>query len=427
MLARTRPIGRYSRSSRRMRSRLAATASRRGASSAGQPPALGLAGLGQAVEAPRAALGVLPLAGHEALRLELAQQRVHRVRVDRDEAAADLADVLHQPPAVGRLARAGSAARAAAAGRRGAARRRAGPGSPAPRAPAAALAASSGAASATARSVRRGDIGPSIAHRAAALRRARTGGSFAGAREGAPGPREGPQAHLDAVTATCQLVRSTSCRAADRRPSGGDRDGRTACRSRPRAARGQGAAERGARGDARGARAHARGMPGGGRRAPQLADAQLAIARELGARSWPALVRDAQARAMARGERARALVEWATSARRDDAEALLRSIPVWRARLSTPRWCWATPSASARRWPRMPGGAPPARRARLGAAALRRLLGLPRRRAHRRPRRLRPRAAARRARTRTPRWEDDEYRAHDARCTARPASRTSRA
>ena len=55
----------------------------------------------------------------------------------------------------------------------------------------------------------------------------------------------------------------------------------------------------------------------------RLADAQLAIARELGARSWPALVREAQARNMARHERARALVGWATSGRRDDAEALL--------------------------------------------------------------------------------------------------------
>ena len=67
--------------------------------------------------------------------------------------------------------------------------------------------------------------------------------------------------------------------------------------------------------------------PGGGRRAPRLADAQLAVARELGARSWPALVRDAQARAMARDERARTLVEWATSGRRDDAEALLALDP----------------------------------------------------------------------------------------------------
>jgi ankyrin repeat protein/GNAT superfamily N-acetyltransferase len=59
----------------------------------------------------------------------------------------------------------------------------------------------------------------------------------------------------------------------------------------------------------------------------RLADAQLAVARELGARSWPALVRDAQARAMARGERARTLVEWATSGRRDGAETLLALDP----------------------------------------------------------------------------------------------------
>jgi ankyrin repeat protein/GNAT superfamily N-acetyltransferase len=59
----------------------------------------------------------------------------------------------------------------------------------------------------------------------------------------------------------------------------------------------------------------------------RLADAQLAIARELGARSWPALVRDAQTREMARDERARALVEWATSGRRDDAEAALALDP----------------------------------------------------------------------------------------------------
>jgi ankyrin repeat protein/GNAT superfamily N-acetyltransferase len=62
-------------------------------------------------------------------------------------------------------------------------------------------------------------------------------------------------------------------------------------------------------------------------RAPLLADAQLAIARALGARSWPALVRDAHARAVARGERARTLVERATSARREDVEALLALDP----------------------------------------------------------------------------------------------------
>jgi ankyrin repeat protein/GNAT superfamily N-acetyltransferase len=48
---------------------------------------------------------------------------------------------------------------------------------------------------------------------------------------------------------------------------------------------------------------------------PTLSDAQLAVARELGARSWPALVR--------RVERGRELVLAATSARQSDAEALL--------------------------------------------------------------------------------------------------------
>src|SRR4051812_39348617 len=67
--------------------------------------------------------------------------------------------------------------------------------------------------------------------------------------------------------------------------------------------------------------------PAAGTDAPRLADAQLAIARELGARSWPALVRDAQARAMSRDERARTLVEWATSGRRDDAEAVMALEP----------------------------------------------------------------------------------------------------
>jgi hypothetical protein len=62
-------------------------------------------------------------------------------------------------------------------------------------------------------------------------------------------------------------------------------------------------------------------------RALRLADAQLAIARALGARSWPALVREGQARAVVRGERARTLVEWATSARSDDAGALLALDP----------------------------------------------------------------------------------------------------
>jgi ankyrin repeat protein len=68
-------------------------------------------------------------------------------------------------------------------------------------------------------------------------------------------------------------------------------------------------------------------QPAAAGRPLRLADAQLAVARELGARSWPALVRDAQARAVARGERARALVERATSGRRADAEALLALDP----------------------------------------------------------------------------------------------------
>ena len=73
------------------------------------------------------------------------------------------------------------------------------------------------------------------------------------------------------------------------------------------------------------AAARARMGPGPAGAAAAAADAQLAVARELGARSWPALVRDAQARD--RGERARTFVEWATSARREDAEALLALDP----------------------------------------------------------------------------------------------------
>jgi hypothetical protein len=80
-------------------------------------------------------------------------------------------------------------------------------------------------------------------------------------------------------------------------------------------------------GDARARERLLTAQPTAADREPKLADAQLAIARELGARSWPALVRDAQARAMARGERARTLVEAATSGRRDDAEALLALDP----------------------------------------------------------------------------------------------------
>src|SRR5829696_9580777 len=54
----------------------------------------------------------------------------------------------------------------------------------------------------------------------------------------------------------------------------------------------------------------------------KLADAQLALARELGETSWPRLVRRAEAEAVAREDRARRLVEEATNGRRDHADAL---------------------------------------------------------------------------------------------------------
>ena len=60
---------------------------------------------------------------------------------------------------------------------------------------------------------------------------------------------------------------------------------------------------------------------------PRLSAAQLAVARELGARSWPALVRAAEAAAVRRDERARRFVEAATSGRRDVADALLALEP----------------------------------------------------------------------------------------------------
>jgi ankyrin repeat protein len=59
----------------------------------------------------------------------------------------------------------------------------------------------------------------------------------------------------------------------------------------------------------------------------KLADAQLAIARELGEASWPRLVHRAEAEAVAREVRARRLVEEATNGRRDHAEALLALDP----------------------------------------------------------------------------------------------------
>jgi hypothetical protein len=59
----------------------------------------------------------------------------------------------------------------------------------------------------------------------------------------------------------------------------------------------------------------------------KLADAQLAIARELGEASWPRLVHRVEAEAVAREDRARRLVEEATDGRRDHAEALLALDP----------------------------------------------------------------------------------------------------
>jgi ankyrin repeat protein len=59
----------------------------------------------------------------------------------------------------------------------------------------------------------------------------------------------------------------------------------------------------------------------------QLADAQLAIARELGEASWPRLVHLAEAEAVARADRARRLVQEASDGRRDHAEALLALDP----------------------------------------------------------------------------------------------------
>ena len=59
----------------------------------------------------------------------------------------------------------------------------------------------------------------------------------------------------------------------------------------------------------------------------KLADAQLAIARELGEASWPRLVHRAEAESVAREDRARRLVQEATDGRRDHAEALLALDP----------------------------------------------------------------------------------------------------
>ena len=80
------------------------TESRNGSSSVPQPGALTAAGGGDRVVAAGAAVGVLPVALDHLVGLELAQQRVDRVRVDRDHALGDPLDLLDQPVAVLRLA-----------------------------------------------------------------------------------------------------------------------------------------------------------------------------------------------------------------------------------------------------------------------------------------------------------------------------------
>src|SRR3954466_15679759 len=131
-----------------------------------EPVALGLALRREAVEAPRAALGVLPLAADELLLLERPQQRIHRVRVDRDEPAGQLAHALHELVAVRRLAgeevqdeqreQPGAAQLADERGLRAGPARAGRPPPPPARPPRRAV--SSGAASATARSVGRSGI-----------------------------------------------------------------------------------------------------------------------------------------------------------------------------------------------------------------------------------------------------------------------------
>ena len=152
-------------SSSRSRPTASATASSRGATAARRRSRSCSPAVRQRVEAPRAALGVLPLPRDQPARLEVAQQRVHRVRVDGEQPVADLGDALDQLVAVGapvaeqvqheQRQHAGAAQLARdRVGRAGAARPAA--------APAAARAASSGAASATACSVSRWGIGASM-------------------------------------------------------------------------------------------------------------------------------------------------------------------------------------------------------------------------------------------------------------------------
>ena len=133
----------------------------------------------------------------------------------------------------------------------------------------------------------------------------------------------------------------------------------------------------------------------------KLADAQLAIARELGEASWPRLVHRAEAESVAREDRARRLVQEATDGRRDHAEALLALDPdLGREGLDAALVLGEAERVRAA-LARDPARGDPARgRARVAPAALRDALRLPRRRAHRRAARLRAGAARRRRRPR---------------------------
>ena len=159
----------------------------------------------------------------------------------------------------------------------------------------------------------------------------------------------------------------------------------------------------------------------------KLADAQLAIARELGEASWPRLVHRAEAESVAREDRARRLVQEATDGRRDHAEALLALDPD----LGREGFDAALVLGEAERVRAALARDPDAASRRAGAREWLPLLyvdalRLPRRRAHRRAARLRAGAARRR---RGPRLELAAPRssARSARSTGRPASPTSRA
>src|SRR5919109_23829 len=66
---------------------------------------LGAPSRGDGVVAPRALVGVLPTSVDQLAGLELAQKRIHGVRVDGDDALRDLLDLLDQAVSVRRLAR----------------------------------------------------------------------------------------------------------------------------------------------------------------------------------------------------------------------------------------------------------------------------------------------------------------------------------